>query len=277
MRFFKRMSNGWKLGLESFKIIAENSNLLLFPLASTGVMFLISVGFFGSLGLLFGFGPEFFEGFLQNEFLGYFLLFGFYLVANFIIIFFNVGLVYNIRRIFRGEEVRFTEAMRYSRSRSGNILSWSILAATVGIVLKMMEDKLGALGRFISNLMGAAWSILSFFVLPVLTYEEVSAVEALKRSGSIMKRKWGEAIGAQFGFGIFVLLGYFLFVLPLGITLMFVHPLFGIATGLMAAFTVHIIVSAAKNIFIAAVYQHLHEEPFGPFDEDKLDDAFGQK
>ena len=277
MSFFTRLKNGWKLGIESLKIVKDNTNLLLFPLVSTAVLIVVTISFFGSLAAMFGFGGEFFENFFSNEYVGYFLLFGFYLVSYFIIVFFNVGLVYNVRRVFNGEEVSFSEGFRFSSSRTGTILSWAMLAATVGVVLKVLEDKLGAIGKIVTSLLGAAWSILIFFVVPVLAYEDVTPIEAIKRSGSIMKEKWGESIGANFGFSIFVFLGYILVVIPLGIALSFINPFMGIATGVMAALLLHTVVSAAENVFVAAVYQNLNDEPYGNFDSEILDSVFMPK
>ncbi len=283
MSVFDRISNGWKIGWTSLSTIKDNSTLLLFPLMSGVAIILVLMSFASSFLILSGVqGMESFghwinqssEGTDTVTFIGLFL---FYFVNFFIIVFFNVGLVYCARQIFEGKTPKVSDGLRYSLSRIGVILSWAALAATVGVILKMLEDKLGFVGKIIIGIIGMVWSIATFFVIPVLAYENAGPIEAVKRSGSIMKEKWGEAIGANFSFGAFFILGYLASIL-LAIGLFTIHPILGIVIGLLAILLVHTAVSAAKTVFLAAAYQHLHEEPAGYFDNgDVLDDLFVPK
>ncbi len=45
MNVFNRLKNGWQLGITSFKVIRENSNLLIFPILSTTALMLVSLTF----------------------------------------------------------------------------------------------------------------------------------------------------------------------------------------------------------------------------------------
>ncbi len=268
MRFFDRLSNGWKLGMTSLRIIRENMSLLFFPILSSLALILVTMSFFG--GFLLFFGADL-EGWLDESSGGsqmviYAGLFAFYLVNYFLILFFNVGLVHCARLIFEGREATVGEGLRYSASRTGTILSWAVLAATVGVLLQVIEDRLGWVGQLVAGIVGVVWSIATFFVVPVIAYEDVGPVEALKRSGRIMKEKWGEAIGANFSFGLFFILGY-LVIIAVGILLFQVHPLLGILPAVVSILLLHTVVAAAKSVFIAATYNHLSNQPAGQFDE----------
>ena len=205
------------------------------------------------------------------------VLFAFYLVCYFVIVFFNVGLVYCAKRIFQGEEVSFKEGLNYSFSRVGTIFNWAILAATVGVVLNMLQERLGAVGSFISGLIGLAWSIATFFVIPVIAYENVSPFEAVKRSGLMMREKWGEALGANFGFGLLFFFGYVLIVIASVLIGFIIHPIVAVIGAVMMALLLHTALSAAEMVFVAATYQHLNGEPTGNFEGDVLDSVFMPK
>ena len=279
MNIFKRMGNGWNLGMTSLKIIKENRSLILFPIVSMLALLLVMATFFGGILASYGFDLD---GFFQqlggnNEMVIYGILFLYYLVNYFVIIFFNMGLVHCVRLIFEGKPAAFSDGINFSSSRFNAILQWALLAATVGVILKVVEERMGWIGQIISGILGAVWSIATFFVVPVIAYENVSPVEAVKRSGLMMKEKWGESIGANFSFGLFFLIGYSIIMVG-GIALMQVHPIVGIVAMVLSAIILHALVSAGKMVFIAATYNHMVDQPASYFEESGvLDHLFIEK
>lgn len=279
MNFFDRLRNGWRLGMTSIKIIRENKSLLLFPVLSSAALITVVLTFVGGTYAVFGTDFErMIDEFLgTNEILAYTALFVFYLISYFIIVFFNVALVHCARMIFDGQTPSIKDGLAFSGSRVGTILSWAFLSATVGVILQAIEERLGWIGQIVVGLIGAVWSIATFFVVPILAYEEVGPLEALKRSGKLMREKWGEAIGANFSFGVFFLLGYLIIIVGT-VALFAIHPILGIVSGVLSALLLHTVVSAAKMVFIAATYNHMMDRPAGRFDDAAiLDGVFIQK
>lgn len=285
MRFFDRLSAGWNLGITSLQTIRNNPQLMLFPVVSSLTLIAVVLSFvLGIAGVFIGFETIFGDGHISSaslegdgaEWLGYALTFIFYVISYFLIIFFNVGLVYCVKRIFEGEETSFKDGFRYASTRTVPILMWALLAGTVGTILKVIQEKGGAVGQIVAGLVGIAWSVVTFFVVPVLAYEDVNPIGAVKRSGNIVREQWGEAIGANVGLGIFSFLGL-LAAFAIGFATSFIHPVFGIISGILTFLFVQVIVSAARMVFISATYQHVHDAPHGDFDEQILDAAFVPK
>jgi len=282
MRFFERLSNGWRLGKISLLTIRENPSLIVFPFISGISLILVTLSFFGSGYLAFG---EEILAIADDEIAAnsldailYVMVFLFYLLNYFIIVFFNVGLVHCARRILEGHETTVREGINYATTRVGSILSWAILAATVGMILKAIQENSGTFGQIISGIIGMVWGIATFFVVPIIAYEDVNPIEAVKRSGQIMKDKWGESIGANFSFGLFSLLGTLLVALPAGFLIgAIIHPVAGVVTGVMIFILIQMSVSAANMVFLAAAYQHVNDQPTGYFESDILDDVFVRK
>jgi hypothetical protein len=283
MKIFDRLSNGWKLGKMSLETIKDNPSLMLFPVVSGAALTLIVLSFLGGGYFLFadniraGVDIEVTtEG--TMDIVMYLAAFLFYLINYFIIVFFNVGLVYCARLILEGEKTSFSEGISYAMTRTQTILAWAALAATVGMILKTIQERAGGFGKILSGIIGIVWSIATFFVVPIIAYEDVSPIEAVKRSGQIMKDKWGESIGSNFSFGIFTLLGIILVALPLGFLVgAIIHPAAGVAVGILGFLLVNVAVSAGKMVFLTAVYQHVNGEPIGRFEEDTLDGIFIRK
>jgi len=66
----------------------------------------------------------------------------------------------------------------------------------------MLKDKLGFLGSLIGGLFEFGWSIVTYFVLPVLASERVGPIAAIRRSSAIVRSKWGESIVGEARFGL---------------------------------------------------------------------------
>jgi hypothetical protein len=276
MSFFTRLSNGWELAKRSFKTINENRTLLLFPILSGFSLVLVLATFFG--GTFFFVGDEI-EVLLQDDqlgnILGYGLVFLYYLINFSIIVFFNAALVHCAMKALNNEEVSLSDGIQFAFSRIDKILGWAVLSATVGMLLQMLQEA-GKIGQIVASLIGVAWSILTFFVVPILVYEDRGVFDTVKESGRLMKEKWGESLAANVSFGIFNFVGILLALL-LGYALSSIHPALGIAVGVALVLVITIVISAARTVFVAAVYNHVTGQPTGNFDGAALDSVFVQK
>ena len=53
------------------------------------------------------------------------------------------------------------------------LLPWAIVSATVSLVLRAIEERAGIVGRIVVGLVGLAWSLVTFLVLPILVVERL--------------------------------------------------------------------------------------------------------
>jgi hypothetical protein len=186
-------------------------------------------------------------------------LFFFYLANYFVVVFFNVALVASASDRLAGGSATINYGLQVAWQWKGKIFQWAILAATVGILLNALEQRLGWLGRLVTRLIGVAWTLATFFVVPLLAAEDIGPAEALTRSAELFTETWGEQLIGGFSFGlIFVLLAVPGIALPF-----FLGRAFG-STGVLAGAILMIIywlllsiVSAAvQGIFNAALYRY---------------------
>jgi hypothetical protein len=275
MSFFEKLSNGWKISKYSFSVLKENRSLIIFPILSAISMILI----FGSVitGVLASNDWTLNNFDEQNRVLDYIFLFLFYLVNYFIVVFFNMALIHCTHLYFKGQKPTVSDGLRFSVSRIGAIFSWSVLAAIVGTVLRIIQENVGSIGKIITGLIGIAWNIAAFFVVPVIAYENLGPVDALKRSAKMMKEKWGESLGATFSFGLI----HFLAVLVVGGGLFaigaFINVILGIVLAILGILILAAIFSAAQTIFVSAVYHDMTGDPVQNFNEAFADNLFVSK
>jgi hypothetical protein len=278
MNFFTRLSNGWNLSMNSFAVLKENRQLILFPVLSGLSMLLVISSFFVVLFASSGWDITSIDSIRdQGTVVNYLLLFGYYVVNYFIIVFFNTALIHCTHLYFQGHRPTVGEGLRFAVGRIGAIFAWAVFAGTVGAILRIIQDRVGFLGKIITGLIGAAWSIATFFVVPVVAYENLGPLAAFRRSATMMKDKWGESIGATFSFGIIQLLGLFLLAIPSLALAYLVNPFAGIALFFLGFFALTVILSATKVIFISAVYHDINGDPVKHFNQQFTDNLFLEK
>ena len=94
-----------------------------------------------------------------------------------------------------GFTVRKCQSVKDCSSASRHLpfysLAWALVSATVGIILHLIERRAGFLGRIATALVGGVWSLVTFFVVPVLVLEDKGVVDSVKESVSLIRRRPG--------------------------------------------------------------------------------------
>lgn len=275
MNFFDRLSNGWTISMNSFKVLKANKQLLIFPVLSGISLVLVIGSFFLTFFITAGDSLDTID--FDNPVLTYTLLFLFYLVNYFIVVFFNMALIHCTRLYFHGEEPTVKKGLAFSVSKIGSIFAWAAFAATVGTILKVIQENTGAIGKFVTGLLGLAWSITTFFVVPVIAYENLGPLDAFKRSSSIIKEKWGESLASSFSFGLVQFICILAIALVGFLTAMLINVFIGAALAVIGVFLVITVMSAAQTVFISAVYHNINGDPVEHFNQQFIDNLFVHK
>lgn len=275
MNIFDRFSNGWNIAMNSWSVLKENRQLILFPILSAISMMLVIASFVLIALTSVGWDFEAFNNIRgQGSLVNYLFVFGYYLLNYFIIVFFNTALIHCTHLYFNGEKPTLRQGIQFALTRVGVILSWAAFAATVGTALRILQDNLGSIGKFVTGLIGIVWSIATFFVVPVIAYENLGPLAAFRRSTELMRQKWGERLGAGFSFGLIQLVSIVVLA-ALGALLGWaLHPLVGIIIFVLGIFAMLVLVSAVRTIFISAVYHNINGDPVKHFNEHFADNLF---
>jgi len=275
MSFFERLSNGWTITMNSFTILKKNKQLIIFPVLS-GISLILVMGSFitGTLAVA-GWDVDYIQ--TDNQLINYAVMFGFYFINYFIIVFFNMALIHCTKLYFAGEEISLSIGLKFSVSKIGAIVSWSLFAATVGTILKIIQENTGIIGKIITGLLGIVWSVTTFFVVPIIAYENLGPIAAFKRSTRLMKQKWGESLSSTFSLGLIQLAVFLLAAIPIVFIAVYLNMLLGVGLGIMAAFLIFAVFSAAETIFISSVYHNVTGNIDDHFNQQIVDSLFEGK
>lgn len=258
--------------MNSLKVLKENKQLIIFPILSSISLLLLLGSFF--VIILAGAGWHVHNIADPGKAVGYAVIFLFYIVNYFIVVYFNTALIHCTTLYFKGEEVTLRKGLDFSNSRLGAIFTWALFAGTLGAILKIVQENLGGLGKIITGLVGIVWSIATFFVVPVIAYENLGPIDAFKRSVEIMKQKWGEKLGSTFSFGLVSLVGLVIVAIPALILSAIINPLAGIVFGAAGLLLLLAIISAAKSIFVSAIYHNINGDPVELYNQQFVDNLF---
>jgi Family of unknown function (DUF6159) len=285
-----RVSRGWELLSESWAVLRQDKQLILFPILSSVVCILVMASF----ALPFIAIPELGKAVIQHKdhaddltrkLIGYGIGFVFYFVSYFIVVFFNVALVSCAFQRFRGEEPTLNDGLSAAFARLPQIAGWALLAASVGTLLRVLEDRLSFLGKIVIGLIGMAWSIATYFVVPVLTAEGVGPVQAVKRSSKILMKTWGESLVGNISLGVIGLLLYLPAILLIGggiaagaaLQSVVIGVVIG-GIGLIYLMLVAVTLSAIQQVFLAGTYLYASKGTVAPgFSEELFQNAFRRK
>jgi len=196
----------WELMKASWHVLMRDKALLVFPVVSGVACFLVLLTFVvPALGLGAAGQGNLFRG--QGGVLGYVLLFCYYLCNFFVVLFFNAALVDFVVTRMHGGEPSIGASLRAATACMPQIAAWAVVSSTVGVVLKALEGRAGLLGRLVISLVGVAWTLVTYFVVPIIVVERKGALEAVGDSKDLLARTWGKQIVSGLGFG---LLGFLL-------------------------------------------------------------------
>jgi hypothetical protein len=286
MNFFDRISNSFTLAKSSWRVLWTDKQLVVFPIVSGVCLLMVLVSFAVPFAVI----PGAFDA-VKNEMDAngrvpvwvYPLAFAFYFCNYFVIVFCNAALVSCATIRFNGGTPTLGDGFGMAIRRLPQIFAWALVSATVGILLKAIENAHERAGQFISAILGTAWSIMTYFVVPVLVVENVGPFKAIGRSIGILKKTWGEALIGSFGLGFFKFLIMIpgIIVVVIGGALCTVNLIVGLAVviiGVLCLLLGAAVGAALDGVFLTALYQYATDGAIpSEYGRDTLRDAFYSK
>lgn len=270
-----RLANSWNVFKQSLGVIKKDKELLFLPVLS-GLASLVMVLTFVFPAYYAGLFDQVEAGDQNAEYVMYGLTLALYLLLSFVTIYFQSALISGANERLAGGDPTVGSALRGANKRLGKIFVWSLFAATVSLLIQMIEQALRRAGNqlaasILGSILGTAWSLLTYFVIPVVVFEDRGPFAALKRSGSLFKQRWGESLVGEFGIGFVMGVLMFLSVLAIG-------ALAFVAAGVSSAVLIGIVVlgvvwmvflvilgQALGGVYKAALYRFANNGELVPY------------
>jgi hypothetical protein len=109
--------------------------------------------------------------------------------------------------LFDGNSTSVREGLAAAWRARRRIAVWAVVAATLGTVLYILDEKFGVVGSLTRTIFDIAWALLTFFIVPVIVLDQRRSLRRqLRRSGSLFRETWGESVSATLGVSFVFLL-----------------------------------------------------------------------
>lgn len=289
---FRTFRRSWELVKISWGVLQQDRELLMFPLLAlvgsiiVSIIYGIAVFASGLIDMMTRQG----EGQSGTTIIGIIVLFIYYLINYTIITFSNVALTGAVLMRFNGEDPTVSDGFQIASGKLGKIVGYAAINATIGVLLSLIrgnarESKniaIQIIASIVAGLIEGVWSVVTYLVIPVLVAENVGPIDAIKRSGSLVRDTWGRQLAGEFSMGaIFGLLS-------LAVILLIGVPVFALATSmqsialaviggiivLVLVLGINLVGGALNSIFRLALYRYAHDQKVEYFDEAVIRGAF---
>jgi hypothetical protein len=278
---FDRISRSFDLVRASARILRQDRHLMLFPVISGFTVMLVVAAF-----LLPLFGVRSIDGLGRSGL--YSMAFLFYVVQYFVIFYFNAALVGAVMIRLDGGSPTLVDGLRIANSRFGAILGYAVISATIGVILRSIQERVGFIGRLIVGLIGAGWAVATYLVVPVIVMRERGAIDSISESAALLKRTWGENLIGQTGLGAAFGLVYFGLAGSIALLAIFLAPVAAaVSPWLFIAFGVFVVLAVLacalfhatlSGIYSAVLYRYAVDgSGTAGFDAGMLGSAFQRK
>ncbi len=278
---FRTLGNTWQITKLSWKVLQLDRELIFFPIMGTlGALIVgvIAAGVFAGTGTFDRLGG----GEAEFNIVDLIITLAAYFGGLYMVIFCNAALIAAARERLEGGDPNVMSGIRAVRGMWLAILGWTIITGTVGLLLQALQSAarenshgvMRIVAIILVSLLQTAWAYITFFVIPILVVERVGPITAIRHSGSLLKRTWGEQLTASFSFFILYLVAVLIVAIPV-VILVFIAPVAAIIVGVILGGIALASVAAMEGIFKAALYEWVAEGKGSEwFDRQLLTDAY---
>ncbi len=275
---FRKLQASWMLTKACLRVLQKDKELMLFPVFCLIFSVLAAIGF----GLSIWAMPTSETGEESLDLIFTLLGLAFSFVTYSIVLFFNVAVLSCAKIRFQGGDPTLADGFRAGFANLKVIFMWAAFGGLVSFIIRQLEESLGIIGSLIGRLLGGAFAILSYFAIPVMIFEKVGPTQAFTRSKEIIKKSWGEALGAYLGFSIITTIAAWSIIfgvigsIVVSVQMDSFTPMsVGFSLALVVALLAGILSSCLSQIFQAALYIYATTgEISTEIGQDILDQAF---
>lgn len=269
---------------ETFKFLWSDKEMLWVPILSgltqlflIGVLtltVLIPFGFLGEGGNT--------QGVQHTQGIEYLFIFVLYVISAFTIAYSQAIVTHIVYTRIRGGNATLWSGIATAGKHWMTLFAWACITSTVGIILRVIAERSSILTKIIVLILGSAWSVLTYFVVPAITIDNKSAFSAIGHSGTVFKRTWGETLVTNISFGLlFVLAIIVLSVIVVGMVIVTgaVSILFVCIPIILLAILICVVLSVVLNSVLRVLLYVYASEQIIPtnFNKELLESILSRK
>lgn len=220
MAFIQRFKSGLHYGLNSFGLLWKKPLLLVYLsapilLGITLELIIYNLFFFSDRNTAL-----FVDGIMMHIWstCGWIQHIGMFLtdtIRLFVTIFASAALMHHINHLMKGEPTTLKHCLRKTFAKTQQIFAWSLIATIFFVLIHPIDQIVTAktcsscfkLAFFVSAFARITWSLLTAFVVVIISLEHLPLRQIIKTAPDVTKKMILEYVGALCWIGLIVILG----------------------------------------------------------------------
>ena len=174
------------------------------------------------------------------------------IAVTFVSVVSHATIIARVTARFHGRSVSNTKAAGAALTKSPQLFAWAFINYIVISLIRNIGNR-GIFGLLFGAALRAGWMLASFFVVPVILFEDMGAVAAIKRSISLCRSRWGENIIGNGALGVIGLAAVLVDILVSALLGSVFAPV-GAVVGILGLAAIMLVLTVASAAFNAALY-----------------------
>lgn len=256
----ENMLEGAELVGDAVGLLLERPSLLLYPVV--GALVSLVVGLFGVAGLFFVWTTVGLSSIPVFALSVLAVLFVTYLLIAYVNTFFTAVLVHEVYDYHHGIDLSIVAGTRAAASNWWPLFLWAVINWTIGRLFRRSRNNNNRRrgSRLMGEAMSTGWTAATFFVIPVILFEDARGRDMLQKSAGHFKESWGQILGAVLALRV---LGWVIGSAGAALGgVFFLGELAIVALPIVVAFGVlgSVVTLSLQGVIKATVYEHLTSE-----------------
>lgn len=174
--------------------------------------------------------------------------------AAYVVLFFNAAVVAGVLEIHSGTRPTARGCLAVAWGLRWRLAGWALLTAGVGVLLRLAAGRLGFLGRIGTWVAAGSWSVATLMVVPVIVSERAGPRAALRRSGGLVRGRWGSSVVGRASMALVAGLAMFALAVPVAAAAFSVSGLVGYVVLAVLTMVYLGLQSALSGAYAASLY-----------------------
>lgn len=253
--FRDRIGQGWELAKVSLRVVRRRKRIVLFPVMGVLALFVLLGTFIGGTVVVLGLTLEQ----LPSVFAAIIVLdLGVSIALYLLLVLLNAAIAVFALELFDGHTPTVFGSLRRTLRGGRPLFAWALIAAVVSTLIHVVQILVPALNIELA-VAGFLWTFFVPLVAPIVLFEGLGPVRAVRRSTRIRRSTWVEGVsGLVSVYVMFILLGC-LGILPPLVGFL-VGGGIGLAIGLIPTILYLIPLffagTTTKSVLVAVVYRY---------------------
>jgi hypothetical protein len=182
-------------------------------------------------------------------------------LLNFVSLYCNTSLIVCAHQRLQGKVMTLSQALHATKKHMKKLLQWAFTAMLIHMLIRHLE-RVRFIGPLLALGASVAWALVTYFVLPIMIFQNIGPIDAIKSARTKFTRSWRRVISVN---GIIILFSVLLcagLYLIARVAPQATSSLFAVGIGIAALTFLFIITfgAALQGVVKAAMYLSVFED-----------------